>query len=329
MQPLNYLNTPAGLVWVILCIPSGVALTALGYLIINRIPAKWLCDYNETPSEELLSGRRVSFFPSGIPLAVIMAVCLALCRLQFNKGFDIYFIILALVVFDCMLITIADLKYQIIPDQFTVILGILAAGISVYDIVRGFHILHGAWWSPLAGAGIGAAAMIVIDLIGMLVYKRDGMGFGDVKLFFAVGILTGFPGTIYTFIISIITATIFFVAVIIISKIVRGQSDSAGIEESENDTKPKEASEMQPEEKTSVPATETITAKSDESSGSETNGTDSEIEGSREPEAEDDESVGFGSYLAFGPYIAAALCVYIVLFDLVQYLANMYLSLFN
>ncbi len=331
MQPLSYLNTPAGLVWVILCIPLGIALTALGYLIINRIPAAWLCDYNETPSEELLNGQRVRFFPSGIPLAVMMAVCLMLCRLQFNKGFDIYFIILALVVFDCMLITIADLKYQIIPDQFTIILGVLAVGLSVYDLVRGFHILHGAWWSPLAGAGIGAAAMIVIDLIGMLVYKRDGMGFGDVKLFFAVGILTGFPGTIYTFIISIITATIFFVAIIIISKIVHGQSEPVPTEEEQSEINlgSDESSAIKSGEEKEVSPSIVKAANAEVLTADETDDTDSEEEFSQESENEDNGSVGFGSYLAFGPYIAAALCIYIVLFDLVQYLANMYLSLFN
>lgn len=207
MQPFDYLNTTTGLIWTVICIPSGFLLTALGYLLLNRIPASWLCDYNETPSEELLSGKRFRYLRGwGIPISIVMSVCLVLCRLQFNKGFDIYFILLSLIVFTGILIAIADFKYQIIPDQFTIAIGILALAVSVYDLVRGFHILHSAWWSPLAGAGIGAGVMILVDLIGMLVYHREGMGFGDVKLFFAVGILTGIPGTIYTFLISILTA---------------------------------------------------------------------------------------------------------------------------
>ena len=160
MQPFNYLMSPAGMVWVISCLPIGFVLTALGYYIINRIPAKWLCDYGETPSEQLLSGKRVKYLPSGIAVSILVSVCLALCRLQFNKGYDIYFCVLALILFDCLLITIADIKYQIIPDQFTIILGILAAALSIYDIVRGYNIFHASWWSPLAGAGIGAVSMI-------------------------------------------------------------------------------------------------------------------------------------------------------------------------
>ncbi len=320
MQPLSYLASPVGIVWVIMCIPLGFALTALGYYIINHVPAKWLCDYNETPSEELLSGKRVKYLPWGIAVSILISACLVLCRLQFNKGYDIYFCLLSLIIFDCLLIAIADIKYKIIPDQFTIFLGIVAAAISVYDIVRGYNILHCAWWSPLAGAGIGAAAMIIIDLIGMIVYKRDGMGFGDVKLFFAGGILTGFPGTITAFIISILTAAVFFVAIIIISKIVcRNASESP--EPVTQDANEGAAGQAVSEEAVEQLPTESDTegtddAQSDEPDLDEENG------------EEDDGAVDLGSYLAFGPYIAAALVGYVVLFDLINYLVQLYLNLF-
>lgn len=309
MQPLNYLTTPTGLIWVIMCIPAGILLTALGYLIINRVPAKWLCDYGETPSEELLSGKRVNFLPTGIPASLVTALCLIMCRLQFNKGYDIYFCILALILFDCLLIAIADIKYQIIPDQFTIAFGILGLLISVYDIVRGYNIFHFAWWSPLAGAGIGAAAMLLIDFIGMLVYKRDGMGFGDVKLFLAVGILTGFPGTIYAFLISIITATVFFVVIIVISKIKYSGADKS--------TEPAENVQQ---------ASQTEQSSADEALAEEE--TSSEEKEDEENDPDEEEAVGFGSYLAFGPYIVAAAAAYVVLFDFIGYLAQLYINLF-
>ena len=306
MQPLDYLNTPVGLFWIIFCVPAGILLTALGYFIINRVPAKWLCDYNETPSEELLSGKRVSFLPAGIPASLVMVLSLVMCRLQFNKGYDIYFCLLSLILFDCLLIAIADIKYQIIPDQFTIAFGVLALIISVYDLVRGYNIFHFAWWSPLAGAGIGAAAMMLIDFIGMIVYKRDGMGFGDVKLFLAVGILTGFPGTIYTFLISIVVATVFFVTIIIISKIKYSGADG--------------------EEQTSQPVKAEDEALASETAQPQETGEEAPAED--EQANDDDESVGFGSYLAFGPYIVASAAAYVVLFDFIGYLAQLYLNLF-
>ena len=45
-------------------------------------------------------------------------------------------------------------------------------------------------------------------------------------------------------------------------------------------------------------------------------------------EAAVEEPVSAKSYLAFGPYISAALIIYIVLFDIVNYLANLYIDLF-
>ena len=295
MQPLDYLNTTMGLIWVIACIPLGFVMTALGYLLINRIPAKWLCDYGETPSEELTSGVRIKFIWTGIPVSLLMSASLVLCRLQFNKGYDIYFGFLALIIFVCFIIAIADIKYQIIPDQFTIALGVLALGVSLYDILRDYCIFHLAWWSPLAGAGIGAVAMILIDFLGAIIYHKEGMGFGDVKLFLALGILTGFPGTIYTFIISLITATVCFVIVIAAAKIFFRKKEET------DETKPEKTEEKK-------------------ETGDE--------EETDEEENEADGSIGFGSYLAFGPYIAIAACAYIALFDQIQYLAKLYLNLF-
>ena len=204
MQPLQYLSTTGGMIWTAVCVPAGILFTWLAYRIINVIPASWLCDYGETPGAELLSGQRVKYVPSGIIMSIVTAACLVLCRLQFNKGYDIYFILFSLVIVVSLMIAICDVKYTIIPDQFTIALALLGLIVSVYDLVRGFGILHTAWWSPIAGAAIGAGTMILIDLIGMLIYKRTGMGFGDVKLFAAVGLITGFPGTILSVIISLI-----------------------------------------------------------------------------------------------------------------------------
>ena len=266
MGVTDYLHTAGGMIWTISCIPLGLLLSWLAVTIINKIPAKWLCDYGEEPSEELLGGKRAEFKKEGIIMAILFCVGLVMCRLQFNKGFDIYFIVLSLIIFFAVMTAVCDIKYMIIPDQFTIALGILSAAVSIYDIIRGFRILHTSWWSLLLGIAIGGGAMMIIDLIGMLVYKKEGIGFGDVKLFAAVGILTGFPGTIYVFILSLVTATVCFIVMIARSKI-----------------------------------------------------------RSRRNENDD---VSADSYMAFGPYISIAVASYILFFDTVHYLANLYIQLF-
>ncbi len=324
MQSLEYLHTVEGIVWLCVCVVMGFAMTALAYLIINRIPAKWLCDYNETPSEELLSGKRISYLPTAPVVSVLVSAALVMCRLQFNKGFDVLFLMMALVIMCCLLIAISDLKYQIIPDQFTVALGVFGLLLSLYDIIRGFGFFHHGWWSPLAGAAMGAAAMIGIDLLAMVIYHREGMGFGDVKLFAAIGLLTGFPGTIYTLILSVLTATVFFVAIIVISKIRSSGEEQPQQQTDANNTVIAESDAQQDAQKEKQPDNDDTTPDSGEPENIEAGNNNENEETGDTPQEK-----GFGSYLAFGPYIAAALIVYLALYDQIGALVGMYLDLFK
>lgn len=309
MQPLNYLQTTGGIIWTAACILLGFALTWLAFYIINKIPAAWLCDYNEAPSEELLSGKRVNYAGAGIVTSVIAAASLVLCRLQFNKGFDIYFICFALIIMITLMIAVCDIKYTIIPDQFTVAVAVLGLLISIYDLIRGFGLLHTAWWSPLAGAALGAGVMIFIDVIGMIVYKKDGMGFGDVKLFAAIGLLTGFPGTIYAFLISLITALIGFGIIIAVMKIIVNRQEQS---------------------KEQGCIDNNVQAPEQENSGciQEEFDDDKNGEAQNQPKNDEEDYRSGGSYLAFGPYIAISLICYIVFYDFIHYIVNFYLSLF-
>lgn len=306
MQPLSYLQTTGGIVWTAACVLLGFALTWTAFFIINKIPAAWLCDYNETPSEELLNGRRVNYSGAGIILSFVSAACLVLCRLQFNKGFDIYFIVLSLIIMLALMIAVCDIKYTIIPDQFTAAVGVLGIIISVYDLVRGFGILHTAWWSPLAGAAIGAGTMMFIDFIGMIVYKKDGMGFGDVKLFAAIGIMTGFPGTLYTFALSLVIASLCFAVIIIVFHI-KGRG-------SDEDEKTEDEAEDEAEDK---PEDMTAEEKNEVSDSEET-----------EEDVEEEMYDKGGQYLAFGPYIAISVICYIVFYDFIHHIVNLYIGLF-
>lgn len=297
MQPFSYLMTTSGMIWIIACLPIGFLLIALGYFVFNKAPAKWFCDYGEQPSEALLS-QRVRYKGSGMILSLVAAVCLMLCRLQFNKGLDIYFCILSLTIIVGFLIVVSDCKYTIIPDQFTAFLAIMALAVSIYDLVRGYNILHSAWWSPLAGAGIGAGIMLLIDFLGMLIYKKTGMGFGDVKLFAAVGILTGFPGTIYTAIMSILIAAICFVVILAAASII----NSKKLKASQNTEK------------------ETTT-----DNGNEQDGIVEDDSTAKEEKQEDSK----GSYLAFGPYIMIAATIYIVFLDSIYDMVEMYFKMLS
>ena len=82
---------------------------------------------------------------------------------------------------------------------------VLSLIFAYYDLTHSQYLIKN-WWSPLAG-GISVGLLIIaVNLITMLVAKKDGMGFGDVKLFAAVGIATGFPNVAMALLIAILAA---------------------------------------------------------------------------------------------------------------------------
>ena len=86
-----------------------------------------------------------------------------------------------------IVITVADFKYQIIPDSMV---GVLVVG-SV--------------WLTLESSGPGVLPVHVLSGIGAFLFffllwfgtKGKGMGFGDVKLAFPLGLLLGFPKIVF------------------------------------------------------------------------------------------------------------------------------------
>ena len=88
-----------------------------------------------------------------------------------------------------------------IPDKM-IILGI-CAGVA--------WVLHGnnTWQEALIGIIVGALPLIVIDTIVKLFLKKDGFGYGDVKLMGMAGIFIGFTGVIIAFFMAFVTAGAF------------------------------------------------------------------------------------------------------------------------
>ena len=163
----------------------------------NKMPAKWLCDYGQVPPQELTDPyiQRVKGYP-GKWLYSAGFACL-LIRLLF---FDVQFAVAGL--FACwalLMIGLADLKYMIIPDQFVIMLALSAIG---------FIPCHESAWSPVMGLIVGGGVMLITGLIGGAIFKKEVMGFGDVKLFAALGVAIGIKGTLIVLIASSICSGI-------------------------------------------------------------------------------------------------------------------------
>lgn len=176
--------------------------------IFNKIPAAWLCDYGEEPAGELKDPhiQRIKGFPWKLLFSGVFAVlCIRL------TVFDWKFAAAGLVFMWALLLAgIADQKYGILPDQFVILTAISGLGFIPY---------HSEMLQPLWGALLGGGVMLASALFGKLIFKKESLGMGDVKLFAAVGLCLGFRGTLTVLVLSAVSSALVFSVLLLAQKI--------------------------------------------------------------------------------------------------------------
>jgi leader peptidase (prepilin peptidase)/N-methyltransferase len=124
----------------------------------------------------------------------------------------VYWLVLA----GLVLGTFVDFEHLIIPDRVT--LGGIAAGLILSVVVPS---LHGAdtWLGGLARGVIGAAAgwglLWFVARAGRLVFKKEAMGFGDVKLLGAIGAFLGWRAVLFTVVVSSLLGALVGIALVL------------------------------------------------------------------------------------------------------------------
>ena len=189
----------------------GFPLGLLGCRLLNTIPAKWLCDYDEEPTEELLNGVRFKTKPHGIAMGVILSVLSAALMLTNLLTFRSVLGVLLFAVLAA--IAAADIKYQIIPDQFTAAAAVIAAAYAVTDVIAD-QVINDKWYDPLIGCAVGGGILMIMDIFSFLVLKKEGFGFGDIKLLAALGIMFGWKYILVIMVMASLVAAVHFLILI-------------------------------------------------------------------------------------------------------------------
>lgn len=126
------------------------------------------------------------------------AITAALFAISFwQLGFQPELIIALIFVSLLVIITVSDIAYMLIPDKVLLPVGIVLLALRLF-------IPLDPWWDALLGAAVGFGILLLIAIV-----SKGGMGGGDIKLFFVIGLVLGTSGTLMTlFFASLIGAIV-------------------------------------------------------------------------------------------------------------------------
>jgi len=198
------------------------------------------CDEKSAGRLEYCEGKGEKYHNQRIcsyPWKYVASIVLIIADILLLTRHDISFAIPACIVMFFLFLTgVSDHKYMIIPDQFALTLAICTLGFvpyhmeskEVYAFLLNFGIekqppLAGVDYlsllSPIAGSIFAGGLFLGLAIIGKLLFKKDALGMGDVKLFFSLGLLLGFKGSVYLLVLTSFTSAVVFSKLLLKKKI--------------------------------------------------------------------------------------------------------------
>ncbi len=114
-----------------------------------------------------------------------------------SLAFLFYFAFVAALI----VVTVIDLYHQIIPDVISIpgiVVGLLAS-LLIPEI---------SFWNSLIGILVGGGSLFLVATLYQWLFKREGMGGGDVKLLAMIGAFLGWKAVLLTIILSSLIGSI-------------------------------------------------------------------------------------------------------------------------
>ena len=174
--------------------------------LMPKLPAKWFCDYDETPDAPAIRQKLHNKIAVTAVLSGVTGLMSAAC--VFTRGLNAQSGLSCLIFVILMLIAVTDIKFTIIPDQFV---------LAVFVLSLPGYVLNGlaqknwqGWVFPLLGALLGGVFIFLLNAVGRLIYQNDAFGMGDLKLLLVCGFLCSLKLTVAVLFLSIVAGGIHF-----------------------------------------------------------------------------------------------------------------------
>ena len=119
-------------------------------------------------------------------------------------------------VYILIVITVIDLYHMIIPDSLVglgLITGITAILLGAIDI---------GWKDAFIGALFFGGFLYVVALVGKIIFKKEAMGMGDVKLGIMMGLFLGWKMSIMSLYVSFLVASFVGLVTIVTGQLKKG-----------------------------------------------------------------------------------------------------------
>jgi leader peptidase (prepilin peptidase)/N-methyltransferase len=106
-------------------------------------------------------------------------------------------------------ITVIDLYHQIIPDVISL------PGIGV-GLLASLLVPEITFWNSLIGILLGGGSLFLVATLYQWIFKREGMGGGDVKLLAMIGAFLGWKAVILTILLSSLIGSIIGIFIMVV-----------------------------------------------------------------------------------------------------------------
>jgi leader peptidase (prepilin peptidase)/N-methyltransferase len=140
-------------------------------------------------------------------LCGLLFVAMAYCSV-YNESPTLSAVPLMIFAFVLLAIAFIDADTMEIPDGLV----ITGAAAGVIFVAAGFFFpeifpFARSWQDALLGVAAGAVPLLFFDRLCILILKKDGFGYGDVKLMAMAGLFLGWQMTLFAFLFAIFSAT--------------------------------------------------------------------------------------------------------------------------